>query len=349
MNNIPVCKSVYTSTLGINGNRITYLFKFKSKDGVTSPDRRGRKIPSNKIDPLTEERVVQFLTIFPKYKSHYSQTSSKIYFNPSLNFDKLYSLYKKSNSANENGEKDYKSVSKTYFRRKVKEYNVSFYVPKTDSCNKCEKFKILLDTDLSAHERSLVEENRKEHWERAESARVKLREIKSIASEEASNILAFTFDLQKTQPIPYLKVNEAYYKRQLWLYNLGIHNLNDKSSTMTIWTEADGKRGSCEVGSAVYDFVINQDLTKYRKIHSFSDGCGGQNKNRNIVSLMLHVVNTTPINEWTRTYLESGHSFLPNDTDFGNILEILYPDGLPITKTKYDDTMSLMYYFAPVY
>ena len=64
---------------------------------------------------------------------------------------------------------------------------------------------------------------------------------------------------------------------------------------------------------------------------------------------MLHVVNTTPINEWTRTYLESGHSFLPNDTDFGNILEILYPDGLPITKTKYDDTMSLMYYFAPVY
>ena len=26
-----------------------------------------------------------------------------------------------------------------------------------------------------------------------------------------------------------------------------------------------------------------------------------------------------PINSWTHTFLESGHSFLPNDTDFGKI------------------------------
>lgn len=452
LKNMPVCKSVFTSTLGINRSRISYLFKCKSENGLPSPDRRGRKSPSNKIDPLTEERVIQFLTLFPKYKSHYSLTSTKLYFNPSLNFDKLYTLYKESNSAEKNGERDYKSVSKTYFRNKVKDYNVSFYVPKTDSCNKCDKYHILLGTDLTNDERLNIEKNRKEHWDRAESARTMLRNMKSTASEDGSNILVFSFDLQKTQPIPFLKVNEAYYKRQLWLYNLGIHNLKDKSATMMVWTEAMGKRGSCEVGSALHDFIINQDLTMYSKIHSFSDGCGGQNKNRNIVSLMMHVVNTTPINEWTHTYLESGHSFLPNDTDFGrierkknsrkdicnfdewkdvikscnfkvkeldvifdlkklsnlytfrnfntegekfswlevkqfkiesessiigyklsnhdsealkkidfsskkasgipysdNILEILYPDGLPITKTKYDDIMSLMYYIAPVY
>lgn len=33
----------------------------------------------------------------------------------------------------------------------------------------------------------------------------------------------------------------------------------------------------------------------------------------------MHICNTTPIKTWKHTFLESGHTFLPNDTDFGRI------------------------------
>ena len=88
---------------------------------------------------------------------------------------------------------------------------------------------------------------------------------------------------------------------------------------MCIWTENDGKRGSCEVASLIFPFLNKVDLTKFTRIHTFSGCCGGQNRNKNIVSLFMFITNTTPIISWSHTFLKSGHSFLPNDTDFRKI------------------------------
>ena len=60
-------------------------------------------------------------------------------------------------------------------------------------------------------------------------------------------------------------------------------------------------------------------VQKYEEIHTFSDACGGQNRNKNVVSLFMYICETTNIKSWTHIYLESGHSYLPNDTDFGVI------------------------------
>lgn len=125
--------------------------------------------------------------------------------------------------------------------------------------------------------------------------------------------------MQKTQPIPYINTSVAFYKRQLWLYNLGINNRKDNTATMCIWTEPEGKRGSNEVASALNEFLHAENVGKYRHIRSFSDGCGGQNKNKTIVSFFFHICRTTPVESWTHVFLEPGHSYLPNDTDFGKI------------------------------
>lgn len=41
-------------------------------------------------------------------------------------------------------------------------------------------------------------------------------------SGENRNTLCVAFDLQQNMPLPRSNVGEAYYKRQLWLYNFGI-------------------------------------------------------------------------------------------------------------------------------
>ena len=61
-----------------------------------------------------------------------------------------------------------------------------------------------------------------------------------------------------------------------------------------------------------------QDLSKVKKVITFSDSCGGQNRNRFVVAFMMHICAIKGF-EWGHYYMESGHSFLPNDSDFGAI------------------------------
>ncbi len=119
--------------------------------------------------------------------------------------------------------------------------------------------------------------------------------------------------------MPHINTSVAYYKRQIWFYNLGINCFNLNTSYMCVWGENEGKRGSNEISSCIFQFLNGLDLSKFNKIHTFSDGCGGQNCNKTVITFFMYVCNSTPIQEWKHTYMESGHSFLPNDTDFGRI------------------------------
>ena len=88
---------------------------------------------------------------------------------------------------------------------------------------------------------------------------------------------------------------------------------------MCLWNETTGKKGSNEVASSILAFLNKINLDQYEDIHTFSDCCGGQNRNKNIVSFFVYICENTHIKSWTHKFLESGHSYLPNDTDFGKI------------------------------
>ena len=173
--------------------------------------------------------------------------------------------------------------------------------------------------NLDAEEKIPLEKAHKEHIERAELARKELKEAEEKCREPGSRLLCFTFDLEKTQPIPYLNTSVAFYKRQMWLYNLGVNTRHDKKGYMLLWQEIEGKRGSCEIASSLFTFLQKTHLENYDEIHTFSDCCGGQNRNKNIVAFFMYICMSTNIQSWTHTFLESGHSYLPNDTDFGKI------------------------------
>ena len=81
-------------------------------------------------------------------------------------------------------------------------------------------------------------------------------------------MLCFTFDLGKTQLIPYINTSVVFYKRQLWFYNLGINLRSNNEAYMCVWEESEGKRDSNEIGSAILSFIDYVDLDSYDKVNT---------------------------------------------------------------------------------
>ena len=89
---------------------------------------------------------------------------------------------------------------------------------------------------------------------------------------------------------------------------------------MHMWDEKEGSRGSQEIGSCVLTFLRENPL-QAKHLIAYSDSCGGQNRNINIVCLWQYVVCNDDFSYTTidHKFMISGHSYLPNDRDFGGI------------------------------
>ncbi|CAG4985344.1 unnamed protein product [Parnassius apollo] len=81
--------------------------------------------------------VCQHINSIPVKESHYvRQRTSKLYFEESLTFPKLYSLYIE--WMTKNNPSDTKAIQEQYRRIFYKELNIEFFKPKKDQSLKCE-------------------------------------------------------------------------------------------------------------------------------------------------------------------------------------------------------------------
>lgn len=106
-------------------------------------ERRGRKkgILLQKKSQIFDS-VRKHINLIPKVESHYlRKDTSKLYLSEELNRSRLYTLYKEwaiqEGLSNIASPRQYRYVIENEFK------NISFYVPKKDQCNLCEKFKNL--------------------------------------------------------------------------------------------------------------------------------------------------------------------------------------------------------------
>lgn len=60
-----------------------------------------------------------------------------------------------------------------------------------------------------------------------------------------------TFGFQQSLPTPKLSMNVVFYKRQTWIYNLGILNCSTGKAVMYMWPECVASRGSMEIVSCL--------------------------------------------------------------------------------------------------
>ena len=103
---------------------------------------------------------------------------------------------------------------------------------------------------------------------------------------------------------------------QIWVYVFGVHNCGDNSACMYTWPEMVSGRGSDEVISCLnhYFETLPAEVTT---LYLYSDGCGGQNKNSNVMLFLFSLVRVGRFQHIRHYFPVRGHSFLPNDRDFG--------------------------------
>ena len=190
--------------------------------------------------------------------------------------------------------------------------------PRSDTCKICDANKIQCDATTDEHALSRLKAELQLHHRKAERAYQQLREDTALA-QCSDDVDTITFDLQQSLPTPTLTVNVVFYKRQLWVYNLGIHNCATEKGYMHMWDENIASRGSQDISSCIFTYLRGNPTSIH--LIAYSDSCGGQNRNINKVCFWMYVVASSefPYTVVDHKFMLSGHSYLPNDRDFGGL------------------------------
>ncbi|KAL4153193.1 hypothetical protein QTP88_001026 [Uroleucon formosanum] len=309
--NTPSRKKFFKRSFKISDGRITRALIHKVGGNTPPKDARGKSAAVNKVSNERRVEVIHFIKKFPTSTSHYSRHKNlnKNYLRSNLNISIMYNLYKQEHND---------PVSMYVFRQIFdQDFNLSFHPPVFDSCKKCDIFITKIKT-ASEEDKVKLNEEHELHLRKAEAARNGMdSDVQAAKTDNQTTVIAF--DLMKTLATPSLSVGVAYYKRQLWTYNLGIHNLSTNDAYMYVWDESIASRGPQEIGSCILHFVKNYVNTE--KLIMYSDQCGGQNRNIKMALICNFIVCSDHLSptQIHHKFLVSGHSYLPCDRDFGVI------------------------------
>ncbi|CAG9773484.1 unnamed protein product [Ceutorhynchus assimilis] len=306
--NIPICKKFFLQTFEISDGRLYRILAKKKVSDIT--DGRGKKIPANKINDLD---VIEHIKSFPAYQSHYSRKDNpnRKYLNPNLSIHKMYEMYvEKCTNENKMPVKE-----KFYYKVFSTKFNLHFKPPIKDSCRTCDELHLKLLSENNEEIKTDLQTQKNLHIAKAKQARDSLNKNKNEASD---TLYVATFDLQKALPFPQLSTSVAYYKRNMYIYNFGVHSFNLSNGFMYMWDETEGGRGSQDIASCLVKHLM-ENAREYDHIILYSDSCTGQNRNIKLALTLLKLVqnNNMNVNTLDLKFLVSGHSFLPNDADFG--------------------------------
>lgn len=301
LNGFRVCKPFFLKTLSISHGPVENALSNRGDSGMyQNQDKRGSHTPKNKTPDTVLNAIKEHIESFPVMESHYCRTSTKRkYLDPQLSIRKMYDLFKSSLPNPPPFNIPTEIIYRRYF---YNNFNLSFFRPKKDNCLTCEKF--LKSKTIDEHEYLA-------HMQRKEEAYTAKEADKKRVSE---SFVSATFDLQSVLQIPSSDVSQMYYSRKLCAYNLSIYEAAAPNKAFCFtWTELNGQRGSCEIGSALLQW-INKLPEAVKEISLFSDTCGGQNRNQFIAALGLFVTQNSSIDILQHNFLESGHSYMEVDS-----------------------------------
>lgn len=306
-----VCKVAFLKTLQINQSRLDTALN-KHFTANTFADLRGQESGGKNALPLSKKlEVYTHINSFPRYVSHYCREKTDARFlSPKLDLMKMYSLYKEDHT---------EPVSLASYKRVFYDsFNLKFKSPKKDTCQKCDFYQIEMKK-LSGEQLQELQECYTQHLMKAEEWQNKMKADLAI-SKVNPEVETIPFDQQKTQSFPHLTSNIAYYKRQLNLYNQGLHVGSSGKGIFNLWMENEGGKGTQEVGSCLRKYINEHIKAPVKTLILWCDSCGGQNRSIKLMLALIHILqNHSSLETIKVKFLMSGHSFLPNDSDFGDV------------------------------
>jgi len=131
---VRVCKDMLLNTFDLNTARVHYAMT-KKKACRSLCDERGSKVNAAKTPSGSTDAVKEHIAKFPRYISHYTRSkNSKEFLTGVSSIAEMYHLYVDKCKANSKT-----AVSEWVYRRIFNcEFNLSFRVPKTDTCKNCD-------------------------------------------------------------------------------------------------------------------------------------------------------------------------------------------------------------------
>ena len=302
-----VCQKFFCATFSITHRVIEKCFESISETGLfVGYDKRTDSKPYNKTEEKSEQLVKEHINSFARIESHYCRRDSKKEYLPSnLNLSLIYRSYKDFCST-----RNARPVSQFVYERIFHECNpaLAFYKPKKDQCSTCNAFE-------TSKQKELLRKEYENHKKREkESMAIKENDKKRALAEKGATFRAITFDLQAILPVPFAGDCQIYYKQHLNVYNFTIFDSSTHDGICYIWDETHGSKGSSEIGSCLLKYLQGLPAT-VNHVASFSDTCGGQNRNKFVATAMLFAVNTiNHIQIIDLKFMESGHSYLEADS-----------------------------------
>ena len=262
-----------------------YCKLWQKHRNIRQERRRGRGIRSNCEE--MKQKIREHINSFRCRDSHYSRSESenRKYLPPELSFRKMWKLFVNDNpSCSRCKHTLYHSVFS-------KEYNLGFGNPKSDICGLCERLKAKIKASNDPKEKSDYITELCVHKKRAKYFYTLLNKYDV---EQPS--LTVSFDMQQNQLVPKLPLGEAFYARQIWVFNLTFvihekHNQGHDKVHVFTWDENQAGRDSNLVASALWNFLKNLTIPpNIKKIRFFTDACASQNRKTIIVSVLQHFV-----------------------------------------------------------
>lgn len=239
-----VCKDTFLNTLDESDTFIRTCAKHKrdTVTGLVSEDRRGKNKPKHSLDPATVQQVIDHIHSFPAYESHYCRKQSKQkYFARPLSKSIMLKKYNKK----------YPKISKSTFLRIFKPLGLKFKPPASDTCGLCDELTTKIKATMDEEEKEKLKKEKDLHLRKAEAAYdLKRQFIETAKRDNSKSVLIF--DLQQCLPTPDIKCGEVYYARQLYTYNLTIHDPVRMITYNYMWNEAEGFRGANEIASCIF-------------------------------------------------------------------------------------------------
>ncbi|CAH2098128.1 unnamed protein product [Euphydryas editha] len=296
---IRVCKPFFKSTLDLSNKAIKTALSKKTESGVIQADFRGRHDHHPTIDPQIKQSVKDFINSIPRIESHYLRAQTTREF---ISSDKsLADIYRDYKRLRERDELPV-ATSSTFNRIFNTEFNISFFLPKKDQCDLCERFK---NSD-EKEKRKLIQEY-EEHLKEKTLART---EKENDKNRKDGTVVA-VYDLQAVLQIPKGQISLFFYKSRINCLNFTISDLRAKDVICYFWDETEGKRGAVEIGSCILEYIksqVDQNPNKEIDIIFYSDNCGGQQKNKFLLSAYAYAVNKLTVKSITHKFLIRGHS-----------------------------------------
>lgn len=126
----------------------------------------------------------------------------------------------------------------------------------------------------------------------------------------------------------------------MYVLNEEFHNFHDNKVNMYVWDETTASRGSQEIASCCLRHLEN--VMTQSHVIVYSDMCTEQNRNLQMALMWLRIVQSLEnnIEVIDHTFLLSGHSYLPNDADFGILVMALRKKNFLYTPQDYYDVIN---------